>query len=61
MRAHGSAVPAVAEVVQGARGPEIDVRLHRPVRGVAPGQSVVLYDGSQVLGAATIASASRVP
>jgi tRNA-uridine 2-sulfurtransferase len=61
VRAHGAAVAASAEVVEGARGPEIDVRLHRPVRGVAPGQSVVLYDGSRVLGSALIASTGRPP
>jgi tRNA-specific 2-thiouridylase len=61
VRAHGAPVSATAEVVAGARGPEVAVRLHRPVRGVAPGQSVVLYDGSRVLGAATIASTSREP
>ena len=59
VRAHGDAVPALAEVVQGPRGPELRVDLHEPVRGVAPGQSVVLYDGTRVLGAATIASAAR--
>jgi tRNA-specific 2-thiouridylase len=59
VRAHGDAVPALAEVVQGPRGPELRVDLHEPVRGVAPGQSVVLYDGTRVVGAATIASAAR--
>jgi tRNA-specific 2-thiouridylase len=59
VRAHGEAVPATAEVVDGARGPVVDVRLHRPIRGVAPGQSVVLYDGSRVLGAAMISSTGR--
>ncbi|MCZ9346632.1 tRNA 2-thiouridine(34) synthase MnmA, partial [Streptomyces sp. TRM76130] len=30
-----------------------------PVRGVAPGQAIVLYDGSRVVGSATIASTTR--
>jgi tRNA-specific 2-thiouridylase len=59
VRAHGEAVAATAEVVEGARGLEVDVRLHRPVRGVAPGQSVVLYDGTRVVGSATISGTAR--
>jgi tRNA-uridine 2-sulfurtransferase len=59
VRAHGRAVPAAAQVVEAPRGPELRVQLHEPVRGVAPGQSVVLYDGSRVVGSGTIASASR--
>jgi tRNA-specific 2-thiouridylase len=59
VRAHGRPVPASAQVVQAARGAELEVQLHEPVRGVAPGQSVVLYDGTRVVGSATIASAAR--
>ena len=61
VRAHGEPVPAVAQCVPsmsapGADGPEDDVRveLRCPVRGVAPGQAVVLYDGDAVIGSATI-------
>jgi tRNA-uridine 2-sulfurtransferase len=54
VRAHGEAVPAVAEW-DGADG--VTVELRAPLRGVAPGQAVVLYDGSAVVGAATITSA----
>ena len=32
-----------------------------PVRGIAPGQAVVLYDGTRVVGSATIATTSRAP
>jgi tRNA-uridine 2-sulfurtransferase len=46
VRAHGTAVPATAE----GRGNELHVRLGTPVRGTAPGQAVVLYDGDRVLG-----------
>ena len=35
------------------------MRLDDPVRGVATGQAVVLYDGDTVLGSATVA-ATRV-
>ena len=50
VRAHGEAVPAVAEAVDD----RLLVRLRQPVEGVAPGQAVVLYAGSRVLGSATI-------
>ncbi|HEX5568331.1 MAG TPA: aminomethyltransferase beta-barrel domain-containing protein, partial [Streptomyces sp.] len=30
-----------------------------PVRGVAPGQAIVLYDGTRVVGSATIATTER--
>ncbi|THA68056.1 tRNA 2-thiouridine(34) synthase MnmA, partial [Streptomyces sp. A0958] len=30
-----------------------------PARGVAPGQAVVLYDGTRVVGSATIATTVR--
>ncbi|WP_197380828.1 tRNA 2-thiouridine(34) synthase MnmA [Mycolicibacterium mengxianglii] len=54
VRAHGGLAPVVAEVVDGA----IHVRLRSALRGVAPGQTMVLYrpdaDGDEVLGSATI-------
>jgi tRNA-specific 2-thiouridylase len=53
VRAHGEALPCAAEVVDGG----LVVRLEEPARGVAPGQTVVLYDGERVLASATIASA----
>ncbi|MBY8888410.1 tRNA 2-thiouridine(34) synthase MnmA [Streptomyces sp. PTM05] len=55
LRAHGEDVPVRAEVVDG----ELRVRFAQPVRGVAPGQAVVLYDGTQVVGSATIATTER--
>jgi tRNA-specific 2-thiouridylase len=55
LRAHGEAVPAFAEAV----ADRLHVRLRRPVRGVAPGQAVVLYDGTRVIGSATIARTAR--
>ncbi len=52
VRAHGGTVCGTADVVDGA----ITVTLDRPVRGIAPGQTVVLYDQGDdyVIGAATI-------
>ena len=38
----------------------VEVRLHEPVRGVATGQAVVLYDGDTVLGSATVSATARV-
>ncbi|NIZ93005.1 tRNA 2-thiouridine(34) synthase MnmA [Kineococcus rubinsiae] len=52
VRAHGEPVPAVAELV----GDELRVELRTPLTGVAPGQTVALYDGTRVLGSATIAA-----
>ena len=57
LRAHGEPVPAVVDL----DGGELTVRLERTVRGLAPGQSVVVYLGSRVLGSGTIASTRREP
>jgi tRNA-specific 2-thiouridylase len=54
VRAHGEEVPATAW----ADGEQVEVRLKCRVRGVAPGQSVVLYDGTRVVGSATIVRTS---
>ncbi|MFM9033168.1 MAG: tRNA 2-thiouridine(34) synthase MnmA [Mycobacterium sp.] len=54
VRAHGGVAPGVAEVADG----RITMTLRRPLRGVAPGQTMVLYrpdpDGDEVTGSATI-------
>lgn len=72
VRAHGapagakvrrsvSREPAAGNDVDG--GPPVadalEILLDEPLRGLAPGQSVVVYEGSRVLGQATIASAGR--
>lgn len=55
VRAHGAELPATAYPGVGPAGsPTLDVVLDQPLRGVAPGQSVVLYDGTRVVGSATI-------
>jgi tRNA-specific 2-thiouridylase len=51
VRAHGSTAAAMASVVDGS----LVVRLTDELRGVAPGQAVVLYRDDLVLGSATIA------
>ncbi|MGE4428735.1 MAG: aminomethyltransferase beta-barrel domain-containing protein, partial [Solirubrobacteraceae bacterium] len=59
VRAHGDAVSAVAELA----GDELAVRLRAPLRGVARGQTLVLYRpdpaGDEVIGSATIAGTGR--
>jgi tRNA-specific 2-thiouridylase len=58
VRARGEAVGAVAKV----SGDELIVQLLAPLRGVARGQTLVLYrpdpDGDEVIGSATIAGTS---
>ena len=55
VRAHGEEVPATVE----PDSTRVRVLLDRRIRGVAPGQSVVLYDGTRVVGSATIETAGR--
>ena len=54
VRAHGGIADAVAELRDG----QLAVELRAPLRGVAPGQTMVLYrpdpDGDEVIGSATI-------
>jgi len=54
LRAHGAVHPATATLL----GDRLLVDLHEPATGVAPGQSVVVYDGTRVVGSATIASSA---
>lgn len=56
VRAHGSPVPARAHLSDG----QLVVELQESIRGLATGQAVVLYDGSRVLGSATVAHTRRV-
>ena len=55
LRAHGGETEVSAELVDG----ELRVTFAEPVRGVAPGQAIVLYDGTRVVGSATIAATDR--
>ncbi|MFE5339626.1 tRNA 2-thiouridine(34) synthase MnmA [Isoptericola sp. NPDC056578] len=70
VRAHGAPVPARVRVTTGTPGrdgavaddgvPGLELHLTgTPLRGVAAGQSVVVYRGTQVLGQATVADAWR--
>lgn len=53
LRAHGTELPATVSV--SADGDEVEVELHEPAYGIAPGQAAVVYDGTRVVGSATIA------
>jgi tRNA-specific 2-thiouridylase len=58
VRAHGDPVDARAHVEYDDDGRQsLVVRLVEPMRGVAPGQTVVIYQGTRVLGQATLDSA----
>lgn len=59
LRAHGGELPATVhhDAATGAVG----VDLHEAAYGVAPGQTVVVYDGTRVVGSAVIDVAHRVP
>jgi tRNA-specific 2-thiouridylase len=54
-RAHGTPHDATVEAV----GDGLVVALDQPASGVAPGQTVVVYEGDRVVGSAVIAEASR--
>lgn len=55
LRAHGEPVEAVVE----HDGATLVASLRSRVRGVAPGQAVVVYDGTRVVGSATISRTAR--
>ncbi|MDQ1727278.1 MAG: tRNA-uridine 2-sulfurtransferase [Frankiaceae bacterium] len=50
VRAHGGTAPGVVTV----DGDTVSVSLSEPVRGIAAGQAMVWYDGTRVLGSATL-------
>ena len=54
LRAHGGEHRAVVSVSED--GTEVTIDLLDPAYGIAPGQAAVIYDGSRVVGSATIAS-----
>jgi tRNA-specific 2-thiouridylase len=57
LRAHGDEHRAVVTVSDES----VDVELLDPAYGIAPGQAAVLYDGTRVVGSATISATSREP
>lgn len=55
LRAHGEELPATVTV----EGERVEVELHAPAYGIAAGQAVVMYDGTRVVGSATIDATER--
>ncbi|MFF0342185.1 tRNA 2-thiouridine(34) synthase MnmA [Kribbella sp. NPDC004875] len=55
LRAHGEEVAVTARVEDGL----VQVTFTEPTSAVAPGQAVVLYDGTRVIGSATIDTVQR--
>ncbi|QCV88962.1 tRNA 2-thiouridine(34) synthase MnmA [Acidipropionibacterium jensenii] len=55
VRAHGTPVEARVQRVDGG----VRMTLRTPLKGVAPGQAAVLYDGDLVVGSATICGTDR--
>jgi len=55
--------PIVAAEIVRIEGDEIEIALDEPIAAIAPGQSMVLYDGTRVLGGGYIeaARAARAP
>jgi tRNA-specific 2-thiouridylase len=72
LRAHGEVHPCTATIdaaedgaaedgaAEDGGGDTVRIRLGVPARGVAKGQTAVLYEGDTVLGSATIAATDRV-
>jgi tRNA-specific 2-thiouridylase len=56
LRAHGDEHRALVTTTEGGR--HVQVELLDPAQGIAPGQSVVVYDGTRVVGSATISRTS---
>ena len=50
IRAHGEALGATVEI----SADRVIAHLDEPARGVAPGQAMAMYDGTRVVGSATI-------
>jgi tRNA-specific 2-thiouridylase len=56
LRAHGEEHRAVVTV----SGDDVAIELLDPAQGIAPGQAAVIYDGTRVVGSATISATERV-
>ena len=56
VRAHGAEIAATVVAVDDAN---VTLRAHEPIRGLAAGQAAVMYEGSRVIGAVTVAGSRR--
>jgi tRNA-uridine 2-sulfurtransferase len=60
LRAHGEALPATVRIdADPLTAGAVIIDLDEPAYGVAPGQSAVVYDGTRVVGSATISRTHR--
>ena len=59
LRAHGDQHRAVVRVDDA--GAQVEIELLDPAFGIAPGQAAVIYQGTRVVGSATIDATERVP
>ena len=57
LRAHGAEHRALVRV----EDERVEIELHEPAEGIAPGQAAVIYDGTRVVGSATISATDRSP
>ncbi len=57
LRAHGAEHRAV--VTTSGEGDRVSIELIDPAQGIAPGQAAVMYDGTRVVGSATITATAR--
>ena len=57
LRAHGEEHRALVHVVD----ERVEIELLDPAYGIAPGQAAVIYEGTRVVGSATIAATERLP
>jgi tRNA-specific 2-thiouridylase len=55
VRAHGAPIPGTAWIADD----RVHIHVDEPIRGLAPGQTVVLYGGTRVLGSATVDRTGR--
>ncbi|WP_204164442.1 tRNA 2-thiouridine(34) synthase MnmA [Nocardioides daejeonensis] len=55
LRAHGAEHRAVVRVIDET----VEIELVDPAEGIAPGQAAVIYDGTRVVGSATISATAR--
>ena len=61
LRAHGQEHRATVTVVPtDSTDGLVEIELHDPAQGIAPGQAAVIYDGTRVVGSATIVSTAHV-
>ncbi len=62
-RAPSSCAPTAAEhralVTTSPDGDRVTIELVDPAQGIAPGQAAVVYDGTRVVGSATITATAR--